>query len=321
MNVEEIQCPTCAAPLADAHCAGCGASFQRGDTPDSHLLDHLASAQREARAAEVEAFYSVSPFPGYAPEDNGASLLDRSRRSGFLKALDMALPPDGQVIDIGCGTGQTAMFLSLAGPRRRVLGVDGCRVSLELAEEFRQRESVRNLHLLRADLFDLPLPRRAFASVICRGVVHHTPNPTHALSEVADRVAPGGTLVLGFYETWARAFHRTRRSLSKVTGRPIKALDPILRQRDLSDEKKRIWIDDQYLHPLEKILPLPWVIRQLKSCGLSVKRAIPPMPSTGAFFEADSGTLGVRTRGSWLAAGIKDPDAGLVCVIAERPHA
>jgi SAM-dependent methyltransferase len=318
MNVEEIQCPACGRLLPSDCCAGCGVSFQRDDALNGHLLDHVASAQREAQAAEVEAFYSVSPFPGYAPEDNSASLLDRSRRSGFLQALDQALPHDGHVVDIGCGTGQTAMFLSLAAPRRRVLGVDGCRVSLELAEGFRRREEVRNLHLLRADLFDLPLPKQAFPSVICRGVVHHTPDPSRAISKVADLVTPGGTLVLGFYETWARAFHRARRGLSKVAGGPIRALDPILRQRDLSDEKKRIWIDDQYVHPLEKILPLPWVVSELKSCGLSVERAIPPMPSTGAFFERDATTLGLRTRAGWAAAGIKDPDAGLVCVVAKR---
>lgn len=318
MTSPHILCPACNAPLPASRCESCGTVFDRDDDPASHLLDHIAGAARESRAAGVESFYSVSPFPGYAPEDNAASLLDRSRRSGFLAGLDESIPPDAEVVDLGCGTGQTAMFLALAGPRRRVVGVDGCRVSLELAEGFRRRENVRNLHLVRADLFDLPLPEDRYSVVISRGVVHHTPDPAGAIREVAARVAPGGALVLGFYETWARAFHRARRGLSRITRRPVRALDPILRQRDLSDEKKRIWIDDQYRHPLEKILPLPWVVEELKRCGLAPERAIPPMPQRHALLEADVTTLGARTRLGWALSGPKDPDAGLVCVIARK---
>ncbi len=318
MQPQDIRCPGCGESLATEACPGCGRVFHRDSSGEGHFLDHVGSTEREARAAEVESFYSVSPFPGYAPEDNAASLLDRSRRSGFLRALDESLPPDGEVIDLGCGTGQTAMFLALAAPRRRVLGVDGCRVSLRMAAAFRQRENVGNLHLLRADLFDLPLEKERYPAVICRGVVHHTPDPARAIQEVAARVRPGGVLLLGFYETWARAFHRTRRGISKITRRPVTVLDPILRRTDITQEKKRIWIDDQYKHPLEKILPLPWVLRQLEGCGMRPERAIPPMPGTQALLEADPSTLGLRTRAGWAAAGIRDPDAGLVCVVARR---
>ena len=43
--------------------------------------------ERSLPAQEVEAFYDVRPFPGYAPGDTAGSLLDRSRRSAFLDAL------------------------------------------------------------------------------------------------------------------------------------------------------------------------------------------------------------------------------------------
>lgn len=319
MQPQDILCPGCGEPLPDSTCGRCARAFQRGPSGSSHLLDFIDTAQREARAAKVESFYTVSPFPGYSPDDNSASLLDRSRQSAFLRALDEGLPPNGEILDLGCGTGQTAMFLALAAPRRRVLGVDGCRASLDLAEAFRHRERVENLHLLRADLFDLPLEKQRYAAVVCRGVVHHTPDPARAIEEVAARVRPGGVLLLGFYETWARAFHRGRRGLSKIVGRPLTSLDPILRSRAITGEKKRIWADDQYRHPLEKILPLPWVLRELERCGLRPERAIPPLPVPAAMLEADSSTLGVRTRAGWAISGVTDPDAGLICVVARRP--
>src|SRR6185295_4758895 len=75
-------------------------------------------------APHVQAFYEARPFPGYAPADDAASILDRCRRSPFLVALDRAVPPDARVLDAGCGTAQLANFLALAGPRRRIVGAD-----------------------------------------------------------------------------------------------------------------------------------------------------------------------------------------------------
>ena len=40
----------------------------------------------------------------------------------------------------------------------------------------------------------------------------------------------------------------------------MRALDPVLRRRDLDEEKKRTWIEDQYRHPLEHILAFPSVL-------------------------------------------------------------
>ena len=38
-----------------------------------------------------------------------------------------------------------------------------------------------------------------------------------AIRSVARTVAPGGLLVLGFYERWGRLFHRLRRALGRLT--------------------------------------------------------------------------------------------------------
>ena len=129
--------------------------------------------------------------------------------------------------------------------------------------------------------------------------------------------------MLGFYETWGRAFHCARRALSKVRGRPIRMLDPILRRRDLSDEKKRIWIDDQYYHPLEHIMPMPGVLKTLEGLGFEWVRSVPPVPQDGrgGMFDATDkpGALGrTALRTGWMLAGLNDPDAGLVALVARR---
>ncbi len=310
-------CPRCFASLQGSPCPTCGLGFvQRGA-----LLDVLGEKERERAAGDVEAFYTQSPFPGYAPGDDGALLIDRCRSAPFLVALDAALPLDARVLDVGCGTGQVPAFLALSGPDRRIVGVDGCRASLTLAEEFRSRARLENLQLVRADLFDLPIEAGSFPFVSSRGVVHHTPDPRRAVECVARCVAPGGTRLLGFYETRARAFHVARRALSRLLGSPSRALDPVLARRDLDEEKKRIWIEDQYRHPLEHILPLPSVIGWLRALGFRWVRSVPPAPAGESLFEAGAppGPLELALlRFGWLLAGVRDPDAGLVCVVARR---
>ncbi len=309
-------CPRCFARVGSTtRCAGCGLEFETV----GRLLDTLGRRERERRAAAVERFYTRNPFPGYAPADDAGSLLDRSRRSAFLAALDAAIPAAARVLDAGCGTAQLAAFLALAGPHRQVFGIDGCRESLTLAEAFRARIGLTNLQLVRADLFESPVPVGGFDVVICRGVVHHTPDPERAIASVASAVAAGGVLVLGFYETSARLFHRVRRGLARVMRRPVRGLDPILRRRDLEDEKKRIWIEDQYRHPLEHILPLPRVVRVLDELGFEWVRTVPPLTATDAMFAATprpGSLLGLRL--GFLLRGCSDPDAGLVCYIARR---
>ena len=315
-------CPRCFDALdpiqeASGACGGCGLAYElRGG-----VVDTIGPSERERRAADVEEFYTANPFPGYAPDDDGPRLIDRSRRAPFLVALDRAIAPDATFVDIGCGTGQLAAFLALSGPHRRVVAVDGCSESLACADGFRSKARIANLQLVRGDLFDLPLEEDRFDVVISRGVVHHTPDPDRAIDCVARRVAPGGILVLGFYETWGRFLHVSRRVLGRATGRWFRVLDPVLRRRDLSEEKKRIWIADQYEHPLEHILPLPRVVARLESQGFRWVRSIPPATSGANLFESSPkpSALGMTTmRAGWLARGLNDADAGLVVVVLRR---
>jgi SAM-dependent methyltransferase len=312
-------CPRCLARLEASPCGSCGLAFES----EGGIVDALGARERERAAAEVESFYSRSPFPGYAPGDDAGTLLDRSRRAPFLRALDAAVPSDARVIDCGSGTSQLAAFLALSGPRRNVFALDGCRASLGEAARFRARVSIPNLTLVRADLFDMPVRAESFSFVVSRGVVHHTPDPSGAIRGVARLVARGGFLMLGFYESRARLFHRLRMHLARLAGRPLAFLDPLLRARDLDPEKRRIWIEDQYRHPLERLLPLPAVLRELEELGFEWVRTVPPAlegTDRGLFHAVPRpSAMGMSLlRNGWALRGVSDPDAGLVCLIARR---
>lgn len=318
-------CPRCGAPFPTTQaprgpaldCAGCALRLERS----GQLFDALGERPRESNAARVEEFYRHSPFPGYAPGLTLGDLVERARRSPFLATLERTAPTSGPILELGSGTSQTSAFLAAAASGRRVWAVDGCRASLEHAESFRSRVGLGNLHLLRADLFDLPLPRRAFPFVLSRGVVHHTPDPERATREVADRVAPGGLLVLGIYESMARRPHDLRRRAAQVFGRGFAyATDPMLRRGELDPEKARIWYEDQYRHPLEALLPLPRVAGWLEEAGFDWVRSVPPaLDGDGLADERrpSAAALFLRRLG-WFLRGPFDVDNGLVCLVARR---
>jgi len=273
------------------------------------------------RAPEVAAFYEARPFPGYMPGDDASALLDRCRRSPFLRALDEAIAPDARVLDAGCGTGQIGNFLALAAPRRRVVGADRCAASLAAAEGFRSRAEVDNLALVRADIFALPLPAAAFDVVISRGVVHHTPDPVRATLSVCSHVRPGGVLLLGIYESIARLPHHARRTLSGNGRWPLAALDPVLRRRDLDAEKKLTWIEDQYRHPLERSLSFTAMLATVKSAGFTWLSSVPPATPGRALFAPtpEPGPVALLARRwGWALRCLTDEDAGLVCLLARR---
>lgn len=315
---ELICCPQCAGEIDDrAHCKACSWS---ADHRGPSVVDFLGAAELGRGGASVSAFYEKSPFPGYAPDESAASLLDRARQNPFFAGLDAAIGPTARALDCGCGTGQIASALALRSRRRTVVGVDITAAQLDEADRFKQRASLGNLALLRADIFDLPLRPHSFDLVLSRGVVHHTEAPLAAIGVLAQLVAPGGLFVLGYYDGVARLPHRMRRGLARTLrrGQPLAALDPVLRRADLDEQKKENWIADQYHHPLERQLSLGAVRRAMRTAGLHWVRSVPPAVDPGDLTTPtrDPGWL-ARTarRAGWLWRGFGDADAGLVCVI------
>jgi SAM-dependent methyltransferase len=91
------------------------------------------------------------------------------------------LPPDGPVLDLGCGVGHSYHLLA---PRETV-GVD---VAAE-ALEGQDRRTVL------ADMRALPLPDSSFASAVSVQSIEHVSDAERVLGEVRRVVEPGGTAI------------------------------------------------------------------------------------------------------------------------------
>ncbi len=113
-------------------------------------------------------------------------------RGDLLKFLDRELPPDGRLLDVGCGTGACCGYL--ANPRRSCLGIDLDPGMIAQAESRHPGAEFRILGMQEIGL----LPAGEFTSVICLGnVLPHLPLESLPgfLSAVHRLLRPGGAWV------------------------------------------------------------------------------------------------------------------------------
>ncbi len=111
----------------------------------------------------------------------------------------VALADDGEIVgdvlDLGCGTGENALDLAARG--RRVLGIDGAPTAIERA---RAKAAARRLDaaFLVADALDLARLRRRFETAVDCGLFHtFDPAQRRPYAEsLCEVLSPGGTLHL-----------------------------------------------------------------------------------------------------------------------------
>ncbi len=126
-----------------------------------------------------------------------AGQWDRVREELFgavfhLSALVPLVSPEAVVGDLGCGTGQ--MAATLAPWVTRVIAVDGSADMLAAARE--RLSSLKNVTVKRGNLEALPVTDGELDIAMLSLVLHHVPDPGHALLEVARAVKPGGRVLV-----------------------------------------------------------------------------------------------------------------------------
>jgi SAM-dependent methyltransferase len=239
-----LACPACAARLgSNLACVGCGASF---DAPDG--IPNLRP-RGDPRVDTVREFYERAPFPGYPPRDTLQRLRARAERSSFAQLLDQSIPCDARIVDVGCGTGQMSLFLARAD--RVVIGADVTRASLQLGTAAAERFGLDRVRFVETDLQRPGLAAGAFDVVFSSGVLHHTADPRRSFSCLARLARPGGAIVLGVYNAFARIPLRLRRMIARLSRFRVIPFDPVLRDRQQDAARREAWLRDQYRHPEE----------------------------------------------------------------------
>jgi SAM-dependent methyltransferase len=239
-----LACPACRSALDQGWtCTGCGVQFGAEDEIPSLRL------AGDACTETVREFYEGAPFPGYRPHDDIQALRQRAERSEFARLLNAAIPMDAVILEIGCGTGQMSIYLSAA--QRTVIGADVTRASLKLGAAAARRFGVSGVHFVETDLHRPGLRAGAFDVIYTSGVLHHTRNPLAAFQAILPLLRPGGVIVLGLYNAFARIPLQARRVIARLSGYRWIPFDPVLQDRKNEAARREAWVRDQYRHPEE----------------------------------------------------------------------
>jgi len=99
------------------------------------------------------------------------------------------------VLEVGSGAGRFSQVV-LDHTRANLYSVD---YSGAVEANFRNNGPHPRLKLFQASVYELPFPKASFPRVFCLGVLQHTPDFRASVQCLADKVAPGGELVVDFY--------------------------------------------------------------------------------------------------------------------------
>jgi SAM-dependent methyltransferase len=135
--------------------------------------------------------YEAQLARGLALSGEGKAYFQRGRIRDLVRCLPEGFAPR-QILDFGCGLGDTTQLLAEAFPGAQVVGTDTAEGALDYAREHFGSDRIRF-----AALGALDGPRR-FDLAYANGVFHHIPRPERraAARSVGQALVPGGRFAL-----------------------------------------------------------------------------------------------------------------------------
>ncbi len=178
-----LACPTCRCALHEEGdslvCGGCLATY-----PVVRGIPYLLAGEN---GEQTNVLYDT--IARHYDDALPAHVMDHYRRKRMGFVVDRQ--PDGDLLDVGCGTGHLGAAFAAAG-----YNVYGCDASIGMLEIFRDRCNA-TVTGGRAD--QLPFPEDRFDVVICVALLHHVADKDRVASTVREMVRvtkPGGLTVL-----------------------------------------------------------------------------------------------------------------------------
>lgn len=130
------------------------------------------------------------------------AVIHQLRRRIVLGWIDeLHLPPESQVLEVGCGAG--GLTVALAGRRYAVTALDS--VPAMLAETRRLARKTGSANYVKTALIDvhnLSLKADTFSLVVALGVIPWLRSPGKALQEMVRVLKPGGFLIINTDNRW-----------------------------------------------------------------------------------------------------------------------
>jgi 2-polyprenyl-3-methyl-5-hydroxy-6-metoxy-1,4-benzoquinol methylase len=118
-------------------------------------------------------------------------------RPKLLSVMDLLLPDEGRILDVGCGFGLFAAYFGQTQPARRIVGVDPSAKRIDLARHVATTLGLRDHTFVVGDV-RVAAVEGPFDAVYVLDVMHHLPREDQArvLERLRSLLVPGGILVL-----------------------------------------------------------------------------------------------------------------------------
>ena len=122
-------------------------------------------------------------------------LVDGLSRHSEAVFPSLPVRPGDQVLDVGCGFGDTAIELAArVGPEGSVLGIDCCDAFLDMARAEVRARGLTNVQFRRGDA-EIALPANQYDLVFARFGTMFFANPVAGLRNMRRALRPGGRMV------------------------------------------------------------------------------------------------------------------------------
>jgi len=166
--------------------------------------------------------------PGYAR----STISDVENYERKLRETAALMRPDMQVLEIGCGTGSTALWH--APNVAHITATDLSSGMLDIAREKARTAAIENVTFVEAAAEDVPQPDRPYDMIMAHSLLHLVKDHRKVITNMANMLAPGGYLVTS---TICMSEGLSAFKLIAWPGRILGLLPRInfLRKRDLED--------------------------------------------------------------------------------------
>jgi len=151
--------------------------------------------------------------------------------------LDTVSDCDGDIIDIGCGTGIVTLEAGRRfGGDKKIIGVDLSDGMLDLANRKAEANGLSDaVKFEKADAENLPFSDNSIGAAVSLYAIRHFPHPEKAFEEIFRVVKPGGRIAVAAGSSpslfsingIAAAVKRISREIMQHTGRELAACDHI----------------------------------------------------------------------------------------------
>ena len=167
---------------------------------------------------------TTSPPSGYHASDGAAyeRFLGRWTERLATVFVDFArLPDDGDVLEVGCGTGSLAAEIARRRPQCRITGTD---IAAPYVRYAREHRAMPNLGFEQADAAALPFDDGTFVAAIAQLVLTFVPDPRQVLAEMVRVTRMGGVVATAVWDfcgglVYQRLFWDTAAALDVSAGR------------------------------------------------------------------------------------------------------